>query len=66
MLRKCVRGASSFSIKFNFLQVGKQGDRMSKTKTQAVIVKVKFCCMIQDSVGQLFPETLLQKIPLER
>lgn len=33
---------------------------------QAVIVKVKFCCMIQGPVGQLFPETLLRRISLER
>lgn len=33
---------------------------------QAVIIKIQFCCLIEDSVGQLFPETLLQRIPLEK
>lgn len=33
---------------------------MSKTKTQAVIVEVKFCFMMQNPVGQLFPETVAE------
>lgn len=51
-------------IFFNKLE--KQADGISKTKAHTVINKVKFCCVIQNSVRQLLPETWLWRISLER